>query len=182
MAAQFFKGDPTELKFYNAGKPALDNYNDEKDAFFEDAFNCFLLGDLLYDTNRSPLANAIPKAIFRESFSTVFDAFLVAGSAESYLTVFRKVFGEDVEVTFNVPGPGKLEIQINATTFETYNFVARRIENNAYVTDQVITQDGDHIVFQTVKGFESQYDLEQMLFELVPDGIWTVITLTIEGE
>lgn len=182
MPAQLFKGDELEENFYNAIKPTVDEISAQKDLFYDGAFECFALGDLLFDTARAPLANAIPKDIFRESFSAVFDAFLVAGSLESYLTVFRTVFGNDVEVSFNIPGPGQLEIEIVAATFVTFNFVARRIENNAYVNDQIVTQDTDRIVFQTIKGFESQYDLEQMLYELVPDGIYTVITLTIAGE
>lgn len=177
--AQYFKGDATELKYFNSAAPVLDVLSSEKDAFFEDAYECFVLGEVLYDNNLSPLANAIPREIFRTSFSTIFEAFLVAGSFESYLTVFRNIFGDDVAVTFTVPDPGKLNIDIVAAGVALSPFVARYIENNAYVFDNVIDDEGDQIVFQTILGFESQYELEQMLFEMVPTGIYTEITLTV---
>jgi len=176
---QYFKGDELELKFYNSGSDLMDSRSLEKDEFFDDAFACFLLGELLYDEGRAPLSNAIPRDIFRESFSVVFDAFVVAGSFESYLTVFRKIFGDDVDVTFTVPGPGKLNIDIVAEGVVESNFVARRIENNAYVLDEILDDESDNIVFQTIKGFQSQYELEQMLFEMVPAGIYTEITLSL---
>lgn len=176
---QYFKGDATELKYYNSGLPISDNLSAQKDIFFDEAYACFVLGELLYDNEYAPLARAIPREIFRESFATVFDAFLVAGSFESYLTVFRNIFGDDVEVTFTVPDPGKLQIDIVAAGFQLSEFVARSIVSNAYVFDEIIDDESDNIVFQTVKGFESQYELEQMLFEMVPDGIYTEITLTV---
>lgn len=177
--AQLFKGDSEELKYYYSGKPIADALSQQKTLFYDDAYNCFKLGELLYDNALAPLANAIPRDIFKDTFTSVFDAFVVAGTFESYLTIFRKVFGDDVEVVFTVPAAGKLNIDITATGIVYNNFVARSILDNEYVFDQIVDDEGDNIVFQGVKGFESQYELEQMLFELVPAGIYTEITLTL---
>lgn len=180
---QFFKnGDLTELKYYNSAQPISDILSGQKDEFYSDAYGCFVLGDLLYDNNYTPLANAIPRAVFRESFEFIFEAFITAGSMYSYIDVFKKIFGEDVDITFGVPSPGKLTIDIVAIGFELSPFIARRVEDNSYVFDNVIYSDGDgdgDIVFQTIKGFESEYELKQMLFEMVPDGIYTEITLSL---
>jgi len=176
---EYFKGDATEQKFYNAGKPAFDAIDTQQAAFLSGAFSTAPLGELIFDSGRSPLANAINRDIFRLSFKEIFDSFVYAGAAESYLTVFRKIFGNDVEVTFTVPAPGKLTIDIVAEGVELTNFVGRYIEDNQYLFDEMITQDGDNIAFQTIKGFESQYELEQMLFEMVPAGIFTDINLTL---
>lgn len=177
--AQLFKGDELERKFFEAGSPAFDETSQQLDLFFDGAFDAYALGEILYDSGRSPLANAIPRRIFREAFASIFNSFLVAGSFESYLTVFRTIFGDDVVVTFTVPGPGKLQIDIVAAGLQLDLFVTRYIENNAYLFDYIVDHEGDNIVFQTVKGFETQYELEQMLFEMVPDGIYTEINLTI---
>ena len=176
---QYFKGDEKEQKMVGAGLPVTSALSLQKDLFFDGAYEAAPLGDLIYDTNRAPLARAMPRDIFRMSFKQIFDAFVEAGSFESYLTVFRKIFGDDVEVVFTVPGPGKLNIDIAASGLEISRFVVRRVENNAYVFEPLVTQDGDQIVFQTVQGFQSQYELEQMLFELVPAGIYTNISLTV---
>lgn len=179
MGQQYFKGDDQELKFFAAGNPIATNLSAQLDQFFDGAYASFVLGELLYDTGRSPLANAIPREIFRESFAKIFDSFLLAGSFESYLTVFRNIFGEDVDVTFTVPAPGKLNIDIVAAGTALYDFIARIIVENEYQFDTIIDDEDDTIVFQAIKGFESQYELEQMLFEMVPAGIYTEITLTI---
>lgn len=177
---QYFKGDSEELKYYNSAAPILDILRDERETFFDEAYACFVLGEILYDSNRSPLSNAIERDIFRSSFESIFDAFTVAGSFESYIAVFKKIFGDDVDITFTVPDAGKLTIDIVAQGIELKTFVARSIVDDAYVFSPIVTQDGlDNIVFQSIKGFTSQYELEQMLFEMVPAGVYTNINLSL---
>jgi hypothetical protein len=179
---QHYKGDDLELKFEAAIQPILDVLSMQKDLFFDGAYDCGPLGDLLHEDDRSPLANAIKLEIFRTSFNTIYNAFTVSGSFESYLVVFRKIFGDTVDVTFTVPAPGKLNIDIVADELEEAFFVERHIVSNHYFFDNVVwydtVPDGGNIVFQSVKGFKTQYELEQMLFEMVPAGIFTEITLT----
>lgn len=182
MDPQYFKGDEFELKFDQAAEPTMSDISLSLDEFLEGAYETAPLGDLIFDTGRSPLSNAIKKEIFRAAFKEIFDAFVKVGTFDAYLTVFTKIFGDDVDVEFTVPGPGQLNIDIEATNIEISNFVARYIEDNAYLFDNVIYEDGDgsdNIVFQSIQGFQSQYELEQMLFEMVPGGIYTQITLTL---
>ncbi len=184
---QYFKGDDLEIQMDAVAQEICDLISLQKDLFFEDAYNCASLGDLIYENNWSPLANAIDQTIYRSSFPEIFEAFIAGGSFESYLTVFRKIFGDNVTVLFNAdnlttpdspPGPGKLNIEITAAGNELSDFLARRIVSEAYVYDEVVDHDGANIVFQTVKGFQTQYELDQMLFEMVPAGIFTQITFS----
>lgn len=176
---QLFKGDDREKKFYNAGLPIAAILSQNEDDFFDECYACFVLGELIYDNKLAPLTRAIPREIFRDSFKTIFDTFLVAGTFEGYLDVFRNIFGDSVEVTFGVPAPGKLTIDIVADGVVLSNFIAREIVDDEFVNSNIVDDVDDQIVFQTVKGFQSQYELEQMLFEMVPDGIYTEITLDI---
>ncbi len=176
---QKFKNDDDENNVIESGLPALDATSFQLSEFFAGAYDTYPLGDMIYESKRAPLTNAIIQSIFRQSFNEIFTAFTVAGSFESYLSVFRKIFGDDVTVEFTVPGPGLLNIDIEAEGVEFSNFVARTIVDNAYVFDQIVDEVDDNIVFQTVKGFQTQYELEQMLFEMVPTGIYTEITLTL---
>lgn len=177
---QKFKGDDFELKMEASASPIHDDIEGQLDAFFDDAYNSMPLGDVIYESNRSPLSNAIDQEIFRQSYPEIFTAFTVAGSFDSYLTVFKKIFGDSVQVDFTVPAPGKLNIDIIADEVELSNFVARTVQSNEYVYSPMITQDEvDNIMFQSIKGFKTQYELEQMLHELVPAGIYTVITLDL---
>lgn len=176
---QYFKGDATELKMISAGAPAFDTVGFQKDLFYDNAFEAYPLGEAIYDAKAAPLTSAIVREIFRVSFKEIFEAFVLAGTFESYITVFQKIFGTDVDVEFTVPAPGKLDIDIVATSLELSDLLARRIAGGAYAFDEIIDQDGDNIAVQSFQGFDTQYELEQMLFELVPNGIFTTITLTI---
>lgn len=178
---QYFKGDALEKKFYESARQLFDDLSSQKDLFDAGAYETAPLGDMIWEPGLSPLSNAISKSIFRLAFSELVEAFVDCGSFEAYLTVFRKIFGDDVTVTFTVPAPGKLVIDIEAEGVELTDFVARLIEDNAYVFDEVIDYDDDIIAFQTIKGFQSQYELEQMLREMVPGGVWTDISLTLGG-
>lgn len=180
MTPQYFKpNDLTERKFDTAGKPIFDQLATQLDLFLDGAYETAPLGELIFDNLRSPLSNAIPREIFRLAFKEIFDAFVKVGTAEAYLTVFEKIFGSDVAVTFTIPAAGRLQIGIVASGVELVNFITRYIQDNQYILDEMIDDEGDNIVFQSIKGFTSQYDLEQMLFEMVPAGIYTEISLTL---
>lgn len=176
---KFKESDLLEERMTNVAEPVLELLSSDKDDLYEGAFNAAPLGDALFETARAPLTNAIRQEIFRESFQEIFEAFISGGSFETYITVFQKIFGEDVEVEFTVPAPGKLLIDIEAQDIVLSDFVARTIVSNAYVFDEVVDYDLDNIVFQTVKGFQTQYELELMLFEMVSGGIYTEISLTL---
>lgn len=179
MTPQYYKGDATELKVDACVEPTFTSSELQIDEFLEGAYQAAPLGDVIFDTGRSPLSNAISRDIFRSAFKEIFDAFVAVGTFEAYITVFTKIFGDDVLIEFTVPAPGKLGIEITAAGVELSDFIARYIENNAYLFDEVVDYDGDNIAFQSFKGFTSQYELEQMLYEMVPAGIWTNISLTL---
>lgn len=177
---QYFKGDAKEIKVVAAGLSATEVIGLRLDAFFEGAYETVPLGEMIFDNAFAPLSNAIRRDIFARSFKQLFESFQHAGTFEAYLEVFRKIFGDDVEVEFTVPAAGKLNIVINSTNTEESTFVARQIVGNDFEYDPVITQDGqDTLVFSSIQGFTSEYELQTMLFEMVPGGIFTNITLTI---
>jgi hypothetical protein len=178
---QYFKGDETELKTDAVGQPAFDLCSADLDDFYDDAYDAYSLGELIYDNELSPLANAIKREIFRVAFNEIFQAFTVGGTFESYLSVFRRIFGDTVDIQFTVPAAGKLEIAIEASEVELSNFLVRELDVNTYTFFNLVDQAGDKILLQTVKGFQSQYELEQMLYELVPAGVYTEITLSFGG-
>lgn len=176
---QYFKGDEKELKYDGAGKGVLDNISLALDSFFAEAYACKALGELLYDQERAPLIKAIKREIFIQCFKELFEAWSFCGTFESYLLVLRKIFGEDADIVFTVPGPGRLQIDIVSTGFELSPFVARKVEDNQYVFDNVVDHEGNQLVFLGFLGIDTQYDLEQVLFTMTPHGIFTEVSITI---
>jgi hypothetical protein len=176
---KYFKGDETEVKMYSAGLPILESIGLELDQYFDGVYGSVPLGEFIYDQNLFPLTNAIRRQVFVSAFKELLSSWSFCGTFESYISVFKKIFGDEVEIEFTVPGPGELVIDIATAGFDSSPFVARTIENNAYVFDNVVDDEGDNIAFAVVKGIETQSELEKILFTMVPNGIFTTVSLTI---
>jgi len=180
---QKFKGDDFENKMIACAQPIFDMLSGTKDDFYNGAYDCAVLGDLLHDGTRSPLSNAIKLEVFRTFFNTLYTNFTECGSFESYLAVFRKIFGDDVAVVFTVPAPGKLDIDITASDLIEDAFIGRTVGTDGWTYYSVLWWDATHdpggdILFQTIKGFKTQQEVEGMLHEMIPAGIFPTITLT----
>ncbi len=176
---QFFKGDATEQKMYAAAAPTIDLLSLVLSTYFTDAYGSVEMGELLFDSQRIPLTNAIRREIFITCFKQILMAWAYCGTFESYLTVFRKIFGEDAEIEFTVPGPGKLTIDVTSSGTQNYNFIAREIVDNDYVFSNIVDYDDNQIVFQAIQGIDTEAELITVLFTMVPGGIFTDVSLTI---
>lgn len=177
----FKENDELEKKVTNIFKPLLNGLLTDKFDFQSNAFRSYPLGDVLFDTERSPLAGAISKDVFRESFFAIHDLFTRPGTFEFYLNVFRAIFGNDVDVEFEVPAPGKLNINVQSNSLVLDFLQARRIESGEYVYYDLITQpEGDNLVAQVPKGPKTQSEIDAIMIELTPHGILVNTTLTVD--
>ena len=179
MSIQPFKAtDLKEARVRDCFLPTLELLGNERDNFDAGAYEAFPLGDVLFATGH-PLASTIPMEVFRSSFPAINEFFQRPGTFEFYIEVFKKVWGEDAEIEFTVPAPGKLLISIEALSIQFNLAIARRIVSNAYVYDELIDEDGDNLIFQGTQGLQTQREAEALVLELHPNGIWVEIDLTI---
>lgn len=177
---QLFKEtDNREIKVRDAGLKLLDLLGADRDAFYNGAYEAYPLGDVFINLNNSPLARAIPPEAFRASFFAIHELFTRPGTFDFYLTVFRAIFGAGATITFTIPAPGKLEIGIESLSVLLENFAARRIANNAYFYDDLVTENGDNLVFQGSQGIKTQAEVDALMKELAVQGVYTTATLTI---
>jgi hypothetical protein len=170
--------DAIEQKVYDAFYPLMAILEGDKDSFYAGAYEAYPLGDVLYDTGH-PLTGIVSRETFRASYPAIHELFTRSGPFEFYLTVFRAIWGNDVQVEFIVPSPGVLQINIEALAIQQDFFMARRIVDNAYVYDEVIDDDGDNIVFQTPSGIKTQDEVNKFMRELHPDGLYVETTLEL---
>jgi hypothetical protein len=176
---QFFKNDALENKIYEATLKLFNVTNQAQDDMELGAYECAKMGELLYDTARMPLVNVIKREIFINCFKQIFEAWAHCGTFESYLTVFRKIFGEDATINFTVPAYGELEVDVEATTGQLFDGLVKIIETNEYVLYDLQDNEGENILFRTQFGIETQDELEKVVFSLVPNGVFTTVSLTI---
>lgn len=183
MVEAFRQSDEKEKKVFDAVSPMLIICGTALDAFFAGAETAYPLGDVLFNLDRAPLANAVTRETFRKGFFAFFQLFKRPGTFEYYLDVFRAIFGENVDVEFTIPAPGHLFINITALDLVLVDFISRSIVANQYVFDEVLDHEGDNIAFQTVEGIKTQSELDAVLIELTPAGIFVQATLgTAPGE
>lgn len=174
---QKFKGDALEVKMRAVAEPLFDITNIALDEFYENGFDAapFLL--MLYDEDRVPFSERIPRAAFVDFIRQALINFPVTGTFDSYLFVLRSIFGADTEIFFDVPDPGKLSIDVGALTNSEFDFVAREFIDGEYVFYEMVDYDLNILTFRGLPGIETEYELNLLFSEIMPCGISPDITL-----
>jgi hypothetical protein len=175
---QNFKGDDLEKKFEAVGQPSLDITGIALDDFTVGAFEAspFLL--MLYDSGRMPFSNRIPRKVFVDFIKKALENFPVTGTFEAYLFVLRQIFGDASEIFFDIPNPGKLEIDINATATLEFEFLGREFVSGAYQFFDITDDDDNILVFRGIAGIDTEHELKLLFSEIMPIGITPNVALT----
>lgn len=158
--------------------PTIQSLGVDHDTFFDEAFASYLLGDVLWNLDRDPLVGVVTKEVFRSSFPAIHELFTRPGTFEFYLSVFRKIFSADVDIEFEIPGPGQLVINVSAITYENFGILTREIVDDVYVYSNLVTSDlNEPIVGQGVVGIKTQAEMEGLISEISAYGVYTEINL-----
>lgn len=178
MTQRFQENSVNEATVIGLALPSLETLGTDHDTLFAEAFACYLLGDVLYDLGRDPLADVITRPVYRTAFPAIHDLFTRPGTFEFYLEVFRKIFTDDVDVEFVIPGPGQLEINVSSLTLEESYIMARQIVDDAYVYHRVVTSDlNEPIMAVGVKGIKTQKEIDGLIVEISAHGVFTTANL-----
>lgn len=173
--AQYFKGDAVEKQFIGSGLPIVTQTSHALDLFLEEGYDStpFLL--MLYDENRIPFSERINRLAFVDFIKEIYNRFPFVGSFDTYLYVLRAIFGSLSEIFFEVPAPGKLRIDINATSSLDFDFAGRYSTGEEFiVTDNL----GNILTFRGIAGIETEYELNLLFSEILPIGITPDLNLT----
>lgn len=177
MIPQYFKGDATELKFDAAGKPMFDVANSALDAFKAEGYGAspFLL--MLYDEGRAPFSDRVPRDSFVAFITEALVRFPFTGTFESYIFILQAIFGEGSGVLFNVPAAGKLEIAVNAASSIEFDFHGTEYASGSVEDFAMVDHLGNQLIFGGISGIDSEAELQMLLAEIIPAGVYTEITL-----
>lgn len=178
MVQRFKANDVTESQVYNLFLPTLELLGVDRDTFFEEAFETYGLGEALYATQKDPLTDVVTLDVYRTGYPAIHELFTRPGTFEFYLSVFRKVFTENTDIQFTIPGPGRLHIEIDAVNLEEFNILTREIVEGEYVYSTLVTSDtSDPIMAQGVVGLKTQAEIENLLTEISAYGVYTTVEL-----
>ncbi len=176
---QNFKGDATELKYLAAGEPAFELTRVSLHEFFQGAYDCdeFLL--MLYDAGRMPFSSRVPRDAFVSFIRQAIPDFPSTGTFEVYIFMIKALFGDSAIIQFTIPAAGKLQIEVNApgSSLE-FDWVAKEIVGGGTILTQMITHDSEEFLFNGISGIETEAQLQILLAELFPMGIYATLELT----
>ncbi len=178
MQTQKFKGDDFELQMESAAAPAFDLTELALDAMYDGCYEAHDWLLALYDSGRMPFSDRVPRDSFPAFFQRALENFPFTGTFEAYLFILKSIFGGATEVLFEVPGDGKISILVNAEAAIEFEAEAREYAGGIFQTYQLVTSDGDVIAFRGISGIDSEEELNQLLAELIPVGIFPDIALT----
>lgn len=176
---QKFKGDLTELMFEAAGAKAFDLTSTSLDQFFDSAYvtSDFLL--MLYDAGRMPFSDRVPRESFVAFITQALPMAQVTGTFEAYIFTIKSIFGQESEILFDVPAPGKIDITVNSAASLTFEAQGREFGDGVFTFFGMQTSDGYLIEFRGIAGIDSEAELLQLLSELIPAGIYPTVTLEV---
>lgn len=177
---RFKENDATEPEVYNLLLPMLETIGLDRDTFLEDAYLTHGLGGAIFDLAMDPISDVVTRDVYVEGYPAIHELFTRPGTFEFYLSVFRKIFADDVDVQFEIPGPGQLNIVVSAVTYQTFNLTAREIVDDVYVYSKLVTSDlNEYIMTQGVKGIKTQEEISGLLTEISAYGVFTTVELVI---
>lgn len=175
----FKPNDPKEAKLVRVFSPILNLISNNITELYEGAYEANDLGRVFYETKCDPMTNVVDEQTYVESFGAFHDLFTRAGTFEYYLNLFRSIWGNSVQVEFVIPNDGHLQINIEALSSNLDNFGYREIIGDIYTYGEILDHSGDEIMFQTSAGLKDQEDVNRMMIELTPQGVFVETNLNI---
>jgi hypothetical protein len=179
---QAFKGDAIEQKMTAAFSVPLTLMDESLDEFFDGLYSCVPMGEFLYDNRFVTITHVMDREVFSDVFSEIFQSWGFPGTFNSYILIFKKIFGDDTEIVFTVPDPGRLQIDITANNLALFFFISQEIVDNEYVFSNMVDDEGDNILFDGIPGIQSEDELQKIINIMAVDGIFLEVTLTLGEE
>ena len=158
-------------------EPILSLASQSKDQMFSEGGSATPYLLMLYDEGRMPFSDRVPRDSFAAFVREAIDRFPFTGTFESYIFILEKIFGTGSGVLFDIPAPGKLEMLVNAAASLEFDLVAREFIDGAYVISNLVDHDDNLLQARGLSGIDSEYELQTLLAELIPLGIFPDITL-----
>lgn len=168
---QYLVGDNDELLFHNVVKKYSAVYQAGLIAMFANCYNDQALGQVLYNLNQSPLYKAIPESVFIATFNAIFEKWRYVGNFESFITVFKAIFGNETTITFTKTAAGVLTIDVVAKAIYTY---PRITLDGSYR----ITKAGDLRVSKKSIPILDYNQVSYVMQSLTPAGTTTIINFS----
>lgn len=175
MSVQYFKGDDQELKFYESAAPLMDATSADLSRFSEGAYTAadFLL--MLYDEGRFPFSDRVPREAFVAFILGCISNSNFIGTYESYIFLVQSIFGAQSLISFDETDPGVLNMTVSTSSSLAFDFVV--LDGSTIYS--LVTAEGETLSLFGIAGIENEAELNALLAEFVPAGIYPNIELVL---
>jgi hypothetical protein len=176
---KFKENDENESKVIESFLTVSDPMEDDFDSFYVNAYSSYKLGDVLFELQRDYIASAISQELYRIAFYKIHELAATIGTFETYLEIFRAIWGPDVDIVFSSPGDGILNINAGNLGVAVFDWVAERISGGGFAFDPIVDQTvpPDQIVFQSTIGINVQEGMDRFIKMISAHGVTTTCTL-----
>lgn len=175
--AQLFKDDAdNQLFFAIMSRAKKQNVVHDLILMNKEIIGSKSLGYILYDSNVLDVGFEIDREFFATHYVSIFEAMAANGVRESWITLIKALLGEKTKITFEIPNPGHLRINIKED-IENHAY-GLMFDNNQHQGAMVNTNGVDKGV--RVYRVGSNYTINQarnVLENLAVEGIFTEFNL-----
>lgn len=182
MTQYFDETDALEARQASIIIEVLESIERDLTEFFNEAYQTASLGDVLYLLDRDPMAGKLLNEYYRTAYPAIHEMFTRPATFDFYVDLIRAVWGEDTPIEFSRPSPGVLDIKVSSQSLQPQVFQARRIEDDTYIYEDVVTSgdDPEEILFQTAQGIKTQAEADLLISEVAAAGYVTNIELEVD--
>lgn len=176
---KFKANDAIETSIMELFDGVLDPLGVDIDSFYEDGYESWALGQVLKDTASDPLSRMVTVTAFIRSFNAIHNSYQRPGIYSFYISIFRKIWGDSIDIEFLNPNPGHLIINLDATDLQEEILIARDIVDDQYVFNELVTTDsGENIIVRTTLTPWTQYEVLKLMRAIAP--AWVHIEVNLE--
>ena len=172
---KYFKGEDLEIKLDGSISQVFTKLRSDLTSWFNKAYETAGLGAIIYDNGLVPITVALARDIFIKNYGEILKNWQYAGTFESYLYVFMKIFGPQTSIEFERLAEGALKINITTSQTSLYKWLTK------LAGDYITTHDGDYINLRALTGIGDFYEVQGVLESLVPAGIYVLVDFHLIG-
>lgn len=154
--AQKLINDSEENKFFNVWLTLFQQTMSDLQDYYNLVYESNLLGELIFDNNLSEIAKIINRELFIKTYWQIFNEESKNGTVDAHLYMLYAIFGANATIYVEQTDPLCVKYLIQTNTITLYEWLTKQ-------GDQMITSQGDRLMFRTLLSGLTNAELANLL-------------------
>lgn len=148
--------DSEENKFFNVWLTLFQQTMSDLQDYYNLVYESNLLGELIFDNNLSEIAKIINRELFIKTYWQIFNEESKNGTVDAHLYMLYAIFGANATIYVEQTDPLCVKYLIQTNTITLYEWLTKQ-------GDQMITSQGDRLMFRTLLSGLTNAELANLL-------------------